>query len=627
MANDQDLIVDLQRRVADLTARVYNLETKLGTQAPLRTPTPKPEGAPAPAGAVASGAAAPPLGVPPQTVTSPAFRTVAPPRSSADLESKIGAQLLNRIGIVAVLIGVSFFLKFAFENNWIGAQGRVAIGLLAGIGVVFWSEYFRNRGHAAFSYSLKAVGIGTLYLSLWGAFHVYKLIPAEVAFIAMLLVTAFTVIMAWAQDAEVLAAYAVAGGFATPLLLSTGENHEVFLFNYVLILNIGTLALIALKPWKRLLAGTFLGTLLMYAGWYSQFYQPDAQNVTVAFASLFFLIFAVAPLVSKEKLSESTKMQGQISATLVGLAFFNAVAYFFELFEIFAHSKETIAFIAVGIAALYLVLGRELQRRVPPEAKQTAGSTLPLIYIALAVGFLTIAVPLKLNAHWITLGWIVEAAVLMYISERAQSALLRVLGAGALVLALFRLVTDMDDFHPHHVLFNARFVTYLAAITVLGWMAYYSAKRPDYRPALAISIIAINILALMAGTYEISDAFNPTMPANYNEYAQIQAWQNWQNMRVARDFSFSAFWMLYGAALMGVGFWKKSAFLRWQGLVLLAFVTLKVMIHDMGSLDKIYRILSAIVLGVLLLAISFVYQRKKQNERPPEPSNPTGAAQ
>jgi len=76
------------------------------------------------------------------------------------LESRIGSHWLNRIGIAAVLIGVSYFLKFAFDNNWIGPAGRVSIGLLAGIAVVIWSERFRRRGYKAFSYSLKAVGIG-----------------------------------------------------------------------------------------------------------------------------------------------------------------------------------------------------------------------------------------------------------------------------------------------------------------------------------------------------------------------------------------------------------------------------------------------------------------------------------
>src|SRR5205807_5921772 len=117
-----------------------------------------------------------------------------------------------------------------FENNWIGPAGRVTIGLIAGIAVIVWSERFRSRGYHAFSYSLKAVGTGALYLSLWSAFQVYSLIPSGVAFTMMLAVTAAIAAMALAQDAQILAAFALAGGFSTPLLLSTGQNREVALF-------------------------------------------------------------------------------------------------------------------------------------------------------------------------------------------------------------------------------------------------------------------------------------------------------------------------------------------------------------------------------------------------------------
>src|ERR1700687_3224913 len=92
--------------------------------------------------------------------------------ASASMEEKIGQYWLNRVGIVAMLMGVSYFLKYAFENNWIGPAGRIVVGLVAGIALILWSERFRARNYAAFSYSLKAVGIGTLYLSLWGAFQV-----------------------------------------------------------------------------------------------------------------------------------------------------------------------------------------------------------------------------------------------------------------------------------------------------------------------------------------------------------------------------------------------------------------------------------------------------------------------
>ena len=131
----------------------------------------------------------------PQFRRDPQSPQLAQPET--DLESRIGSHWLNRIGIAALLIGISYFLKFAFDNNWIGPAGRVTIGLLAGIAVIIWSERFRAKGYKAFSYSLKAVGIGTLYLSLWAAFQVYSLIPSTAAFVMMLAVTAATAAMAW----------------------------------------------------------------------------------------------------------------------------------------------------------------------------------------------------------------------------------------------------------------------------------------------------------------------------------------------------------------------------------------------------------------------------------------------
>ena len=175
-----------------------------------------------------------------------------------------------------MLIGVAWFLKFAFDNHWVGPAGRVLIGLVSGAALIAWSERFRSKGYLAFSYSLKAVGSGVLYLSLWAAFSMYHLIPPGVAFAGMVLVTAFNAFIAWRQSAELLAVYAIVGAFSTPLLLSTGRNEEVFLFSYLLMMNAATMALLVLKGWNRLLVLSFLGTVAFYWGWYWQFYTPAA---------------------------------------------------------------------------------------------------------------------------------------------------------------------------------------------------------------------------------------------------------------------------------------------------------------------------------------------------------------
>ena len=262
MPSPQDEMEALRAQVAALTARVYQLEQKTGIEPPSRPSQPSEPAVAAPP----SQAAPPPLDgtmlTPPQprpasgshppgeipTPHRPPTPLSAPSSADAGFEKQIGQYWLNRIGIVAILVGVSYFLKYAFENNWIGPAGRVAIGLLAGIGLLVWSERFRTRGHQLFSYSLKAIGIGTLYLSLWGAYQVYHLIPASAAFAAMILVTAATITLALTQDAELLATFALAGGFSTPILLSTGQNHEVVLFAYVALLDLAILAMAVVKP-------------------------------------------------------------------------------------------------------------------------------------------------------------------------------------------------------------------------------------------------------------------------------------------------------------------------------------------------------------------------------------------
>jgi len=235
MANPEDNLDELRARLANLTARVYRLESQAGLLTPKERPLESQPAAPTPPPSVprateTPAAAATPPAAEPRAARSPLSQ---PPGAleTGDLEKKIGQYWLNRIGIIAVLIGVSYFVKLAFESNWVGPAGRILIGLVAGTAVILWSERFRNRGHAVFSYSLKAIGIGTLYLSLWGAFQVYHLIPSAAAFAAMIVVTAATIALAWSQDAQLLASFALAGGFSTPILLSTGQNPEIVLFS------------------------------------------------------------------------------------------------------------------------------------------------------------------------------------------------------------------------------------------------------------------------------------------------------------------------------------------------------------------------------------------------------------
>ncbi len=614
--SNSDLQV-IRQILADLTARVYRIERKLQMDAsPVEPLSAKPR---EPAPDAASSPPAPVLPAPP-VPPRPAYVVSAPPsvpprapytpraQSDFDLESRIGSHWLNRIGIAALLIGVSYFLKFAFDNNWIGPTGRVTIGLLAGIAMVLWSERFRSKGYQAFSYSLKAVGIGAMYLSVWAAFQVYSLVPSGVAFVMMLAVTAATAAMAMAQDAQILAAFALTGGFSTPLLLSTGQNREIALFAYVAILDLATLALVTFKPWRRLLVMSYAGTLLLYVGWYSRFYNRGELNLTLAFATLFFAIFAIAPLITLQPEGEIPLL----ASIPTVLAFVNAGIYFLQAYAMIDEVDHTyMAWFALALAAIYILLSRQVHTRAKARG---ASERLHFLHLALAIGFITVAIPIRLDAHWITIGWFVEAGVLLWVADRIQSDFLNVFALGALVLGVVRLLA-IDNFYTTQLIFNLRMATYAVAVAVLGAVAWYASKRNDDAASTvaAFAVVALNALALIALSREVADFFSREIADVRPRERRLGVTRNYSNdfrrIAIERDFTYSALWMAYGAMLMIVGFLRRSSFVRWQALILIAATTIKVFVYDVSQLDRGYRIVSFIVLGVLLLAISFVYQR------------------
>ncbi|HEY2092267.1 MAG TPA: DUF2339 domain-containing protein [Thermoanaerobaculia bacterium] len=497
---------------------------------------------------------------------------LASPHGAQALETRIGAHWLNRVGIAAVMFGAAFFLKYAVDNNWIGPSMRVAIGAAVGIALLAWGEALRARGHELFAHSLDILGAGILYLTIWAASQMYTLVSGAAAFGAMIVVTAIVVALALRHRSQFLAGVALTGGFMTPILLSTGGDHETALFTYVALLDFAAVVLLVLHPWLRALAVAFFGTLVLYIGWAANHYEPAVMTRTIGLATLFFLLFAIVPLLRRWDVDPPS--QG-----VLVLPFANAIVYFAQLSAMMNATPSRLAWYAVSLAALFLIIAGALKLRGVDREDLAAA------HLALALGFITIAIPLRLNELWITVGWLAESAALLLIAPRlsqSRAQVFRLLGGIALVAGIFRLLF-IDKFAPQHVLMNWRALTYAIAIGVLGAIAH------RHRDSLwQIAVTAGNALAVIALTLEA----------------------NRIHTNLARNFTRSAIWMAYGAALMIVGFRRHLAFLRWLALLLIGITVAKVFFFDINALERIYRILSFIGLGVILLAISFAYQRK-----------------
>jgi len=632
---------ELRALIARLTQRVYRLEQRLGT---MDDATSRPISAEASVEPGAEPFAPPPIAPASQPASpsgSATARTAASPpaaaaRQSDSLERRIGSQWLNRIGVVALLVGVSYFLKLAFDSGWIGPGLRVLVGCAGGVGLFLWSERFRRLDSLAFSYSLKAAGIGTLYLSLWASFQLYHLLPGPIAFLAMVLVTAATAATAIVQDAELLAGLALLGGLLTPVLCSSNRNQQAALFCYLLLLSASALLLQRVKPWPRILYGAFAGSSLLAAAWFDQYYKNSYFAETLLFISLLFLLFAIVPLLAP-RLARAWAPGGVASGAPPWggalLAVANAALYFFSItrqWEISgASSSSGLAGYAFGLTAFYFGLAAALSRRssesaAPPQSElpsplfQLPAELLlaPRVHYGLAVTFLTIGVALQFKQQWITLAWLVEAAVLFWAGSRPGQRGLQQFAAVVAGFGVFRLlVFDLASWGEQPLIFNPRLAVFAVAMAALLWMIYLDAHSPhrdEDRMVLAAGAVLVNVLALLAVGMEIHDLFaqllreaRPLAPRRPGP-AVTSAYRD---LVILRGFSYSALMMLYGAALMWLGFVRRSALLRWQAILLIAATILKVFLFDVSDLDRGWRVLSFLVLGALLLAVSYAYQR------------------
>jgi uncharacterized membrane protein len=236
-------------------------------------------------------------------------------RRDSDVETMIAGHWFYYVGILAIALAVAFFLKYAFDNNWIGPTGRVALGILAGSAMFPLSQWILGRGYKYFSEGIAGLGAAILYLSIWAGWHYYALFTQTPAFVMMMVVTAVATAVAMGRDSERIAVLALIGGVLTPTLVSTGMNAEVVLFTYLAVLATAMLVIAGRRDWKTVPPLLFASTLFYYWGWYGEFYAHDELARTLLFATIFFAVFAALPAI--ESLREGA-LPGVLEVILVG---------------------------------------------------------------------------------------------------------------------------------------------------------------------------------------------------------------------------------------------------------------------------------------------------------------------
>jgi uncharacterized membrane protein len=492
-------------------------------------------------------------------------------RSAIDVEQFLGGRFLLGAGGLAFFIGVGLFLKYAFDNNWVGPSGRVAMGLIGGLAILAASEFLLRAGQRYYAQAIAGLGAAILYVSLWSAGSYFHLLPMVDTFIAMGVVTAGVMTIAVRRNSELLAFGALAGGFLTPLLNQSASIDMTFIFSYLAILGTGMLWL-GRSRWPRLEMSAFAAAQAYYfaeipyasgAAW------THAQTVALVFATIFLVQFSVMPAIRARRFGSLEVYECAMVAA--GAALFY-IALHVQLFE--AHRHVLTALTAV-LAASYLTLSRSGNLRTRS------------VFAAVALALITVGVGITFDARAMSSVWAVEAGCLMAVGLRRDSKVAAAFGLIAFACAVLAFQNAMIG----GALFaNMRFATLTAFACSLGLVAWaaVSETAESYRRDIGYFCEACaHGLALTALGFELYTAYHGSQLA------------------------LSLLMLAYAVVLVTTGFIAKREFVRWEGLVLFLALVAKVFIVDLASLDTVVRIVSFLAVGAVLLVVALAYQRRR----------------
>jgi len=487
-------------------SRVKRLERKRSTATPPLTSDRSVEPAAAPAPTVTK----PVLPVTPESPPEPVTpaKPPSPPREQrtiaasepVSLEQRIGTRWVLIAGVVTVIFAVGFFLKYAYDNQWIGPLGRVTVAAIGGLLALGVGEFTRRRGYGVAAKGVTALGFAILYATVFAAHRWYGLLETTPAFALAVIVTTAAMLYAVSVEEVVAALLALLGGYITPVVVSTGQNHPNALFSYVLILSAGAMLCAAWRKWPPVNILAFLGTFALYTGWFEKFYRPeitasgspDQMAVALFWLAVFFVVYLLLPILNPLV----RQVRSQTSDVVLLLANAAVVFYYLWTIQIEGH-RTSLALCCLGLGAAHLGLTGVVSLRCRTD------ESLRQSLLAIGLACVTVAIPFYLKMYAVAVTWAVEGVVLTVIGLRYRSVLTRIGGGVALALAAAQLLMQLplhsEAFRP---LLNPAFGTwcFVAAAFLAGHVLYRVDRRPgDLTGLITESLYIAGLLVLLAG--------------------------------------------------------------------------------------------------------------------------------
>ena len=429
----------------------------------------------------------------PAPVSAPALAAKQPSAFGGILTSLVRwfmqGNPLAKLGILLLFLGLSFLLRYTVEHSLFPLELRLVATALFAIVLLAIGWRLRHK-QPVYALILQGGSTGILYLTVFGAFRLWQMLPMTLAFALLVAICAASVGLAVLQKALSLAMLASLGGYLAPLLLSTGGGNFVALFSFYLLLSIGILAISIWQHWRELNLLGLLFTFGVGGLWGLNDYQPEHYWVCQLFLIANTLIFGVLCVALSLRAQEKGKQ------IIDGVLLFAPPLIGFGMqYGMTRHWEYGPALSALGYGAFYLSLAFLALRRYPSIGR-------PLVMAALAIGggFATLAIPLALSARWTAMAWALEGLGILWLGMQQNQRRMSYSGTALLVLALgSALWAQMDGVTSLSLLL-------IFAILSLCWLAAAWLWRKSVLPvswALLAGGLLFWIVALLGASQRV----------------------------------------------------------------------------------------------------------------------------
>ena len=545
---------------------------------------------------------------------TPPPRRVVPASAVSIDERWIGQRGLLAVGVVALLMATGYLLKLSFERGWIPPVMRCIGGALLGgiVGAIGWRLHQRYRIYGA---ALVGCGAGIIYLSVWAACRLYEVMPTTTGIVGLALVSVALAVIAYAVDVEVLGITAALGAFMAPVLLGRDEANANLLLLYLACMAAGLGLVAARRRWRLamlVVAASYFGVaiagaretaepwgLLLYgvlggaAGLYVGLSERWGETRFLAFTGGWALLAAASERMGPHwpvftaglglsapvwwhALRHPKVLPFRSGAGTAGGWSLGEALYFFTTPVLLGWAAYGLApdrfdrvpgLLGLLVAIPYLIAGYVRPR--PPFA---------LVGVAAAA----IAAQAQWSGTaetWALLGLALLWAALDHVLDRADGRWYACLTWAAALNQL------MNEALAARTAGDAAFTGSWAlalwgmtgvAVALAGGLLKARPDEGEARLARSGLRIMAGLLLLFGVTVEIRRYFD------LESLSRVRA-------ELASGLAVSAWWMVFAAALVLVGFRRSLKQLRLAGLAVAGLAVAKVVIHDLSSLDALYR--------------------------------------